>query len=69
MGREKPPSKDGAAQRAAGEVAGLKDYVRHLHLSSKEQDKFIIIAPFGFLWWLRHEMEAQNIPRASLPNH
>ena len=25
--REKPPSKDGAAQRAAGEVAGLKDYV------------------------------------------
>ncbi|KAF2227305.1 hypothetical protein BDZ85DRAFT_299938 [Elsinoe ampelina] len=24
--REKPPSKDGAAQRAAGEVAGLKDY-------------------------------------------
>lgn len=24
--REKPPSKDGAAQKAAGEVAGLKDY-------------------------------------------
>ncbi|TKX21380.1 cytokinesis protein sepH [Elsinoe australis] len=24
--KEKPPSKDGAAQRAAGEVAGLKDY-------------------------------------------
>ncbi|KAL1302173.1 hypothetical protein AAFC00_002604 [Neodothiora populina] len=24
--REKPPSKDGTAQRAAGEVAGLKDY-------------------------------------------
>lgn len=27
---EKPPSKDGAAQRAAGEVAGLKDYVGHV---------------------------------------
>lgn len=26
--REKPPSKDGSAQRAAGAVAGLKDYVR-----------------------------------------
>lgn len=26
--REKPPSKDGAAQRAAQDVAGLKDYVR-----------------------------------------
>lgn len=24
---EKPPSKDGSVQRAAGEVAGLKDYV------------------------------------------
>lgn len=30
MGREKPPSKDGAAQRAAGEVAGLKDFVCQL---------------------------------------
>ena len=28
--REKPPSKDGAVQKAAGEVAGLKDYVRLL---------------------------------------
>lgn len=26
--REKPPSKDGAAQRAAQDVAGLQDYVR-----------------------------------------
>lgn len=26
--KEKPPSKDGAAQRAAQDVAGLKDYVR-----------------------------------------
>lgn len=30
--KEKPPSKDGAAQRAAGEVAGLKDYVCSLFL-------------------------------------
>lgn len=33
LSREKPPSKDGAAQRAAAEVAGLKDYVRWLPLS------------------------------------
>lgn len=30
IGREKPPSKDGAAQRAAAEVAGLKEYVGEL---------------------------------------
>lgn len=34
MGREKPPSKDGAAQRAAGEVAGLKDFVCQFFLQT-----------------------------------
>jgi len=33
---EKAPSKDGAAQKAAGEVAGLKDFVRNITMLQDE---------------------------------
>lgn len=36
--KEKPPSKDGSAQKAAGAVAGLKDYVRIPHTLFKSKD-------------------------------
>ena len=37
MSRDKPPSKDGTAQRKAKEVEGLKDFVSHMfftHIAS-----------------------------------
>ena len=49
MGREKPPSKDGTAQRRAKEVEGLKDFVGHV-LIPNISGGYITLLEAGFRW-------------------
>ena len=77
MGREKPPSKDGTAQRRAKEVEGLKDFVGntsfHFHLMGIAVSRKGVQTMFSILvgWRDHYEAKGENVldMRFSLTSH